>query len=415
MKVNIKKRIVVTIVMSIIIFLTLILSIGCGQTNQIDNKENEIITTEEENKKEEIKEPIKEPIEVNISVVGDILLHTPIIDAYRNDSYNFDSIFKYVKPYIEKSDYSIANMEGLTSDNTKYTGYPLFNAPTTILDALKNSGFDMLLGSNNHRADGGYNTFIDSINQMEQRNLDYVGIKKSKEEKSYLVKDIEGIKVGFINYTYNTGVNKSGQTTINGIPLSSELEGLIDNYNQYNLEGEKTKLKQTINNVKNDGAEFIVFLPHWGEEYYNEPRQVQKDMAQFLCNEGINVIVGGHPHVLEPITTISSNNGSTNTLVMYSLGNFISNQRLETMGDNQGECGIIFDFTILKDPNTNTISLKNYNYTSTWVRRYNSNGNRRYEIIPTKDINTIEGLSNNEKERITNADSLIDSILNMYK
>lgn len=401
-----------TFLINILLVLFCVVLIGCSSQTETTTSSNETVETVEKIQEENID---KGSVDIKITSVGDILLHGPIIDAYKNDSYNFNNIFKYVKPYIESSNYSVANMEGLTSDKDKYSGYPCFNAPTTILDSLKESGVDMLLGANNHRIDGGNAKYFDSLNEIEKRKFDFVGAKKTKEDKSYLVKDINGIKVGFINYTFNT-TKELGQPSLNGIPFSKEVDGLVDNFNQDNLDETKKVLKTSIDNVKKDGAEFIIFYPHWGAEYHIEPMDYQRNISQFLCDEGVNLTIGGHPHVLEPIDTITSSSGDNKMVVLYSMGNFISNQRLETLNSYEGECGVIFNVTLNKDLNTNKVILKNYDYIPTWVRKYtNANSQTKFEIIPTIDIDKISDLQNSEKERIKKADNLVRTRLELYK
>lgn len=362
---------------------------------------------------EDLPEDTKTYTEARIGAVGDILMHDSIIDAYKDDNYNFNSIFDNIKPIISSLDYTIANFEGNTAGDTfNYSGYPLFNCPDTIMEALHNSGFDMVLTANNHRLDMGPHGFHRTIQTAKEAKLDLIGSKSKLEDKTYKILDINGIKVGFTNYTYENQ-KISNTVNINGIKMPKELDNLMDTYNQNNLELEKIKLKQRLDTMRKDGAETIVFFPHWGEEYQSEPSSAQKALAQFLCDEKVDVIVGGHPHVLQPIDQITSSDGNHKTLIAYSLGNFISNQRLETIENIKGEWGTIFTFTLRKNLKDNSIEVASSNYIPTWVRKITKADSTLYEVVPTPSNNT-ETFTHNELDRLKKADLGITEVLSKY-
>lgn len=137
-----------------------------------------------------------------------------------------------------------------------------------------------------------------------------------------------------------------------------------------------------------------VVIIHWGEEYQREANNFQKELAQLLCDRGVDIIIGSHPHVVQPVEIITSSDASNNTLVIYSLGNFISNQRREYIGTPYTEDGLIVDIEISKNETKNKTYISNVNCIPTWVYKYNSNGKVKYEIIPLMNKESLQNISN---------------------
>lgn len=354
---------------------------------------------EESSKKEE-----KKTSEILISAVGDILVHETQLQAQFNKEtkqYDFTNNFKYVKPYIKNANLAIANLETVLGGPEKgYTGYPTFNSPDSIVDALKDTGFNLLTTANNHALDGGSKGFFRTNNILREKSIDYIGSKASSQDNSFIVKDVEGIKVGVSNYTFETA-KTGGNKTINSVKIPKEVEGLIDTFNYQGFKEDIPRIKERIKVMKEKGAEVIIFCMHWGEEYQRQPNKQQKDIAQELANDGVDIILGGHPHVLQPIEYIKSKVDDRETLVVYSMGNFISNQRYEILKQRYSEDGIIVNIKIKKDLNANKISIEDVTYVPTWVNRYSKNNNFVYEIVPLFDA-----LSNKDKFNLFNEETV---------
>ncbi len=328
--------------------------------------------------------PDKVMATASLSSVGDLLIHAPVFNSAYTSSgeYDFNPIFQYVKPYLEKADYCVANLEvslGGTDNGMKYSGYPLFNCPDSIVTSAQNMGVDMLALANNHTYDCGYAGFIRKIGVIENMGLTYAGVAKDNSEKLYNVVDVNGINIGIVNYTYETPSTGEGNKAINGILVDKNAVNLINSFNYDKLDLFYSDLENKISLMKNDGAEIIVAYPHWGTEYLLNANEYQKTMAQKMCDLGVDVIIGGHPHVVEPVKVIKSEISGKRTVCLYSLGNFISNQRKHLMNLSTGntEDGLIFTVNFEKYGD-GRVSVKSVEAIPTWVNL--SDGN--YRVIP---------------------------------
>lgn len=330
----------------------------------------------------------KDEIEVKVSAVGDILIHQTQLDSQYDKvtkKYDFKNNFKYVKPYIKSADLAIANLETtLSKDEKSFKGYPVFISPGSIVDALIDTGFNLLTLSNNHIMDGGTKGFFSTQQIIKEKGIDYIGIRESVNKKSYIVKEIKGVKIGISNYTFETP-RSNGFKTINSQRVDKSIENLIDSFNGTSLKNDLAKMEDRIKQMKAEGAEVIVFNMHWGEEYSRKPNNTQKEIAKKLSDMGVDIIFAGHPHVLQPIEFIKSQKDDRETLVVYSMGNFISNQRSEILKQPYGEDGIIVNITIKKNLKNNKITLGELSYVPTWVNRYENKENFVYEIVPLTD------------------------------
>lgn len=338
-------------------------------------------------------EPITKVSTATISTTGDLLMHIPLItNAKLGDGYNFDSIFTYFSSYVSSADYAVANLETTlrgNQDGYDYSGYPQFNCPDEIVTAAKKSGFDMLLTANNHSYDTRLTGMKRTLEVVDQTGLDRLGTYKDDTEKRYLIKEINGIKIGMLCYTYETDGNID-KVALNGIPLNNEAKTLINAFGYKELDTFYQNISWQIARMKLEGAEATMLFIHWGEEYQTTENKTQNQIAQELCNLGIDVIVGGHPHVIQPIELLTSaNNTNHKTVCIYSLGNAVSNQRKERMNLKTGhtEDGALFSVTFAKYSD-GTVMLESANLLPTWVNMYSSKktGKKVYEILPL-DIN----------------------------
>ncbi len=331
-------------------------------------------------------EPLPEPVTVTIGSTGDILLHSPILSAHKkaDGSYDFSEIFTYAKPYFSSYDYMVANLEVTCAGPSKpYKGYPCFNAPDSIVTALKNSGVDLLLTANNHSFDTGSAGFWRTQEIIQKAGLSHIGTF-TQGNKPYTVRNIKGISVGMINYTYETKTT-AGRKALNGIRLSTETQDYIQSFSYEALPAFYEDIEQNIKAMVKDGAEAIIVYMHWGNEYQTKQNNYQNKIAQKLCDLGVDVIVGGHPHVIQPIEILNATQGSHQTVCLYSMGNAVSNQMASRMNLKTGhtEDGLIFETSFTKESDGRVI-LSDIDIIPTWANRFETANGRRYHIIPLK-------------------------------
>ena len=334
-------------------------------------------------------EPITKVSTATIAATGDLLMHEPIITHSKFDEgYNFDLIYTYLKDYASKVDYSVANLETTLrgiEDGYEYSGYPQFNCPDEIVDATKAAGFDMLLTANNHSYDTRYKGMIRTLEVIDEKGLDRLGIIKEETEKKYTVKEINGIKIGMICYTYETDTEPD-EIALNGIALNEDAEKRVNAFSYGELDTFYETIEGQFKAMKEDGAEALVLFIHWGDEYQTKQNKKQSAIAQKLCDLGVDVIVGGHPHVVQPIDLLTSEaDPNHKTVCLYSMGNAVSNQRRERMNLKTGhtEDGVLFEFTFAKYSD-GTVVLEDADILPTWVNMFTSKatGKKVYQIIP---------------------------------
>lgn len=360
----------------------------------------------------------KEDTTISVLGAGDVLMHMEqVYSGYdsKTNTYNYDNFFTYVKNYVSTSDLAICNSETTyLGKGHNFSGYPKFNSPKEILNSIKNAGFDMVCSTHNHINDMGDKGIESTAKLIKEAGLDLLGIKNTVKDKNYIVKDIKGVKIGITNYTYST-IDKNGYRYINGLPLSKEMEPKINLFSDSNIENDINNMKSTYDNMIKDGAEFTIFYIHWGNEYQLQPSAQQEKLAGMLNSIGVNVIFGSHPHVVQPIRTLKNDTNGNETLVCYSLGNFISNQRFETMGNIKSEDGLMVKLFITKDSN-NKLKLTSYETEPTWVYKYvNASRKTVYNILPTNKIlksNDIEGLSEDVFNRVKDSNKSTNEIIN---
>lgn len=313
-------------------------------------------------------EPEKLPdINISMAVIGDIMCHGPNYqDAYNSSTkeYDFSTFFPQIKNYISQADVAIGNLETTFAGGTRaYSGYPTFNSPVALAEELKEIGVDILTTSNNHSLDTGYNGLVNTIEELDKLGFKHTGTFKSEEEKNeILIHDVNGIKIAFLSYTYGT----------NGIPVPKGKDycvNLID----------KKLIKSHLDKAKELNPDLICVSMHWGVEYTLKPNTEQKDLANFLFENGADVILGSHPHVLEPMEKreITLEDGTTKDgFIIYSLGNFMSAQK-----DKYTKDSIILNLKITKNQETGKTSVTSYDYTPIYMQDSGANAKDRYQIV----------------------------------
>ena len=322
------------------------------------------------------------------TVTGDLLMHKPVFqscwDSEKGD-WIFDCLFTHVAPYVQQADYAIANLETtLRGENPTYaySGNPLFNCPDGIAISSLNAGFDMLLTGNNHCYDTRKAGVVRTLEVLAQTGLESLGTQLTKEDPDYKVIEVNGIKVGMTAYTAETSDGMPGVVSINAIQCNPDVNGMINTFDYGQLNKFYEEIGAQFEAMKAEGAEAIVVFMHWGEEYQLEPTSYQKKVAQKLCDMGVDVIVGGHPHVIEPVDLLTSTeNEDQKTLIIYSTGNSVSNQRIREMRMKTGhtEDGILFNFTLVKYID-GTVDVLEASCVPTWVHMVGDK--ESYTILP---------------------------------
>ena len=295
---------------------------------------------------------------------------------------------------MSAADYMVANLETtLFGPEKNYSGFPMFNTPDQIVDGARDAGIDMLLTANNHCNDTGADGIVRTLEVVRDKGLATLGTNLVTDDNKYSIQDIDGVKVGMLCYTYDDSQNASRQA-FNGNPLYDTEKATVNSFpiKQFGKDREPffTELEGQIKELKENGAQAIILYLHWGVEYRLAPTDEQKELAQKFCDMGIDVIIGGHPHVVEPVELLTSTTDPDHkTVCLYSLGNAVSNQRAHVMKERipsgHTEDGMLFHVTFEKYSD-GTAYLSSVGVTPTWVNRYsNANQKLEYNIIPLDD------------------------------
>lgn len=301
-----------------------------------------------------------------MTAIGDVMCHnTQYWDAYikETDDYDFSYVFEDINRYIKTADIAIGSLEtSFAGKERGYSNYPTFNSPDNLAYSLKKLGLDVLSTAGNHCLDMGFSGLFRTIDILDDADISHLGTYQSQEARNtILFKYVKGIKIAFINYTYGT----------NGIPIPSGKEfcvNLID----------KDLMKKDIESAKNQNADIIVACMHWGTEYRTTANTEQQELADFLFQNGVDIILGNHPHVLEPMEkrTITLEDGTVKDgFVIYALGNFICDQNAENTRNS-----IILNLKITKHTN-GKISIDKANYIPIYMYKNNSSKVRRMKLL----------------------------------
>ncbi len=299
--------------------------------------------------------------ELTLIFAGDIMQHMPQVDAAWNEQlgmYIYDSCFQYISPWLSGADLAIANLE-TTFDGKPYSGYPAFSSPDALATGMLNAGIDIAGTANNHSCDRGRSGIERTISVLDSIGILHMGTYLNAEtyaKSTPLIINTKGFRLAFLNYTYGT----------NGIPVpANNVVSLI----------EKDKMLAEIKAAHDSAVDLTIVFIHWGEEYQRLPNAFQKDIANFLFTNGADIIIGSHPHVLQPMEWHQSDSVSKEKLVVWSLGNFVSNQR-----KRYTDGGTLFSITLQKE--SGKTSIKDAGYQLTWVYNPIQNQKKQYYILP---------------------------------
>ena len=360
------KRIIILLIMLVgIIFFTI--KLLPKKEKELDNKEPVI---------EEVKED-----KISLVMVGDALIHDRLYnDAYHDGVYDFKPYLKLIKEYIKDYDLAYYNQETILGGTSiGLSSYPSFNSPQELGDAMIDAGFNLVSLATNHTLDRGEDAILKSREYWNSRDNVYAfGSYASYEEKKELESKVfekNNIKYGILNYTYGT----------NGIPVPYGKDYLVNLWNdETNYEGYKEKVINDINNLR-DKVDVLMVAMHWGREYTHTPTDLEKETAKFLSEHNVDIIIGTHPHVIQPVEHLN------NTLVIYSLGNFLSAQNSESCTYYKCNIGLMTSLTITKKDNKITIGNINNELIYTYHNNYHD-----YLVIPFSNELIKEKLNNYE-------------------
>lgn len=365
--------------------------IGKAIANIKDDSPKENNTSQSETKKEPEKIP---ETYASIVSIGDIMCHsTQLNGAKTGDSYDFSHFFKETSSYFQKYDLAVANLE-LTFGGTEsgsFRGYPTFNTPDQLADAIKSSGINLLMTANNHSNDTAMFGMQRTARILKEKGIDFTGTRETAQEPNFIVKEINNIKIGIANFTYETPGDDATRKYLNGGAINRDANALINTFSYQRIDSFYSEAENMIKEMKSQGAEYITFYMHWGEEYQLTANTWQKSIAQKLSNMGVNMIIGGHPHVVQPMDYITSEDGQTETVCIYSLGNAVSNQRRELISNSRKghtEDGVMFSYT-LKKSSKGDVTLVDVDLIPTWVYKYQENG-YKYTVYPIESLETAK-------------------------
>jgi poly-gamma-glutamate capsule biosynthesis protein CapA/YwtB (metallophosphatase superfamily) len=326
--------------------------------------------------------------EATIAAVGDIM--TMPIQASKHferttRTYDFTGDYTYVKPVLEAADCAIGNFEStFANQRIRYGGYPRFSAPDELGDALKYAGFDILNFANNHVNDFKEAGLLRTLDVMKTKGFGITGMRPNLMAENFIIRDIKGIKVGFTGYTFETSRSKSGIKAINGHRMTEMTSMLLNSYGKRLPPTDAYEIARTIAKMKQDGAEFIVFYMHWGNEGTTRLAPIQKRIAQLLADNEVDVVFGMHAHILQQVGSVASQASAHKTLVWYSLGNFISN--MGGMRSGLSPCDtMIAGVRIRKNNATGEVSIAEAGYLPLSCRMTE----KWYPPVPVKDANGV--------------------------
>lgn len=340
-------------------------------------------------------EPTPEPPTVSKLVVcGDVMSHSSNVDDSWDETtqtYNYLREMENIRPWIESADYAVANLE-TTLAADRYSGYPAFRTPDAMAHNLKDLGFDLMLTANNHCMDSGFSGITRTLDVLDEVGIAHVGTSRTQAEadSDIALADVGGISVAFLGYTYGT----------NGFPLAKDAPFSVNLFNKDYLthlsELDEDRLRTDLAKARTLEPDLVAVMIHWGIEYQTKPNDYQRRVADFLIENGADLILGGHPHVLQPVEeerTVTLADGSQRTgFVAYSLGNLLSGQL--TKNDAHVDATAILTLTLERDNETGKSRVAGWEYAPIY-RTDDKSQNVRFELldpyaVPENDLAQAE-------------------------
>ncbi len=329
--------------------------------------------------------PPEPDVTITLGGVGDILLHSSVSRSCKTDAgYDFTRLFETVAPLIRSFDLAFVNQEVMLTG--KVENYPRFAAPFEVADALKWAGFDVVNVATNHSLDQGEKGFLSCLDALRQRDLVTIGGAASQAEADEeTIIEVNGVRIGFLSYTYD----------FNGFSLPSDKPWMINQIEEGRIRADARSIRPK--------CDLLVVSMHWGVEYSHDPSSRQRKLAQLLCDEGADVIIGTHPHVLQPAEWLESANGHR-CFCAYSLGNYVSGQtRLAAM------LGGILELTITFSPSLELKSIEGGIIPIVTQYEAPRTGHRVYYLSQyTKELADAHGISEEEPDVVMDPDALTE-------
>ncbi len=353
----------------VLVFLIILGAILCFIYPKLNNKSSKSNSSSKSSKTMKKEDDKPKVYKAKVIMAGDGLLHGYVYrDAATNGSYNFSHQLEYVKDLIKDYDIKYWNQETIFGGKERgYSGYPRFNSPSEFGDNMIDIGFNMVSLANNHSMDQGEKGVLNSVAYWkEKNNIVWNGQSDSEEDRlGHIYGEVNGIKYAMLSYTMHT----------NGLPVPSGKPYLVNVYN-------KDKVKEDIEAVR-PNVDVLFVAIHWGEEYTHKPNSNQRETAKYLSELGVDVIIGAHPHVIQPIEK------EGNTIVYYSLGNFISNQ-----GDENKRVGLLGTLDITKTVDKGETKIEINNVGGELHYTYYTFAHNNYKVVPFSNPNIGKYLSN---------------------
>lgn len=338
-------------------------------------------------------------VKATLAFVGDLMCHSTQYEMAQvgPDSFDFYPCFAEIKPYISSADFALGNLETTLSGKKPWTGYPQFNSPDAYLDAIVDAGFDFLVTSNNHSLDTKEAGLMRTLEQVRARGVGSTGTHDTQEDRdSIRVVDVKGIRLAILDYTYGT----------NGLPIP---EGKPWTVNLIDT----ALIRQDIAAARQTTADLVVVCLHYGAEYKREPDPYQRSVVKHVQACGADLIIGGHPHVVQPMEYYKTAPGAKldTGFVAWSLGNFISNQY-----NRYTDSGVILNLELSKDPKNDSIYISDASYLPTWVWR--GRGTKKIHVILPSEHHKPDSLypyvDVGTRERMKNGYGDVQEIVNKY-
>ncbi|WP_174615717.1 CapA family protein [Virgibacillus ihumii] len=360
----------ITLAGSILLLMACLLLVACSENgpNQVSKSSDD----HSENKRNTKEKPVISKTvqkKITITAIGDMLIHDSVYeDAKTKKGYDFRPMLDRVKPYLKNSTVTMANQETMIGGvELGLSSYPTFNSPYAVGDALKDSGVDVVTLANNHTLDGGNEAIQSAIRHWENIDMMYTGAYKNEADRNKLrvYHTDKDISVAFLAYTYGT----------NGIPVPDGKGYLVDLIDRGLMQADIQKAKKQ--------ADIVVLSLHFGDQYIRLPNDEQKALVQFAADQGVDVVIGHHPHVLQPVDWVKGADGNK-TLVAYSLGNFLSGQ-----DEFYRRIGGIFKFSVQKTikGDKESIEITAPKFMPTFVKYDNFTD---FEVIPMYQLTDKE-------------------------
>lgn len=310
---------------------------------------------------DDVVQHVDEPQRARLVFAGDLMQHMPQVRAARRQDGTFDysETFRYVKPIFEEADFAMLNFETTLTPTSRYTGYPMFRSPAQLADAIRDIGIDAVVMANNHICDNGRTGIEYMTARFDSLGIVHTGafIDSTRYRMNHPLRfEVKGIRFALLNYTYDT----------NGVPIpKGTIVNLIDT----------TVIQNDLKRIDRSETDCIIVFFHWGDEYVRKPNDTQRKLAELCHRYGTEIVMGSHPHVIQPFETRYDTDSIVRSVTVYSLGNFVSNQR-----DRYKNGGLIVTLDVEKK--NEQIEICPY-YTPVWVSMPN------YRILPPSVADTL--------------------------